>query len=341
MKRIITLILLIVVIFIGCTTSTAYIQNEIYDKMVEEALLKRADELNLAKGSITKEEQIEMLTYLASDELEGRRSGEQGNELAAKYIAKEFKEYGLIKGMGDSYFQEFDADLRGKGELIVKTKNVVGYLEGNDPILKNEVIIVCAHFDHVGYKNYHNNKDAGKIHNGADDNASGTVGVIELADAFSHIKDKISRTIVFIAFSAEEMGLCGSKYYVENPIFPLENTIFVCNLDMIGWLKGQETLYAKDTRSILIRAIMRNIDDNYPFKMKYENAGRSSDHYPFYQNNIPVSFITTGMEEVYHTPNDDADLIDYDGLKLITDFVFELLCLVDTIEERPVVPSNH
>jgi Zn-dependent M28 family amino/carboxypeptidase len=110
---------------------------------------------------------------------------------------------------------------------------------------------------------------------------------------------------------------------------------------MIGWLKGQETLYAKDTRSILIRAIMRNIDDNYPFKMKYENAGRSSDHYPFYQNNIPVSFITTGMEEVYHTPNDDADLIDYDGLKLITDFVFELLCLVDTIEERPVVPSNH
>ncbi len=320
MKKIIILIFLIAGFFISCTTTTnsLFLKNEAYNKMVNEALLKLTEEYKLAKDSITKEEQIEMLTYLASDELKGRRQGYEDNELAAKYIAKEFEEYGLIKGMGDSYFQEF----------LSKTKNVVGYFEGNNPELKNEVIIVCAHFDHVVQSN------------GADDNASGTVGVLELADAFSHIKDEINRTIVFIAFSAEEKGLLGSRYYVENPIFPLENTIFVCNLDMIGWLKDQTYLTSFDTSSLLVKAIMRKVDDNYPFKIKYDTIGRRSDHYPFYKNGIPVIFLSTGMEEVYHTPYDDADLIDYDGLQLIAAFTFEVLCLVDIIEERPTNTLN-
>jgi len=345
MRKIIISILLIGGIFIACaTTSPLFLKNEAYNKMVEEALLKITEEYKLAKDSITKEEQVEMLTYLASDELVGRLSGEKGNELAAEYIAKEFEEYGLIKGMGDSYFQEFEIDFKGKGK--VKTKNVIGYFEGNDAVLKDQVIIVCAHFDHMGGGNFLiNPSEAKEIYNGADDNASGTVGLLELADAFSHIKDKIRRTILFLACSGEEQQMLGTKYYVKNPIFPLENTIFTCNLDMIGWLKDQTSISSYDTFSLLIKAIMRKIDDNYPFKIRYELIGNRGDHYPFSMNGIPVIFLCTDMDEIdnsfYHTPYDDVELIDFDGLKLITDFTFDLLCLVDIIEERPTISINN
>jgi hypothetical protein len=338
MKRAIVLIILIGFLFFSCTTTTSFVSED--EQQVEFAISKMVGELLLAKETITSEEQVEMLTYLASDELEGRSSGEKGNQLAAEYIAKEFEEYGLIKGMGNSYFQEFEVTY--KGEKIT-TSNVVGYFKGNDTTLKNEVIVVGAHFDHIGLGYYGTQKveNRGKIHNGADDNASGTVGLLEIADAISRIKDKINRTIVFIAFSAEEMGLCGSQYYVNNPIFPLKNTIFMFNFDMIGWLKGKDFVYSIDTKSSLIKTIMRKVDDNYPFKIRFVMIWGGSDHYPFYQENIPTSFLNTDLHKVYQTPDDDGELIDFDGLKLITTFAYETLCLVDLIPERPIIASNH
>lgn len=457
--------------------------------------------------SITEEELVELLTYLASDELEGRLSGEKGCEVAADYIAKEFEEYGLTPGMGDSYFQHFDfveamekgddahfiinkggqileleyetdyhvminsietnlegeiafagysitndnyddyegIDVDGKIVLVLRgsplgtsdtsydpyfiskvtnainhgakgfilvnnpkqypsdpplqsiylgnlepnmpilqlrqegakkllalenleleslqeeidsnykpksfifknvkvdlntdlkpiieeTYNVLAYLPGNDPDLKDEVIVLGAHYDHLGYGEV-GARIFGEIHNGADDNGSGVVALMEVAEALSMIKDKINRTIVFITFSAEEYGLFGSRYYVENPIFPIENTVFMCNLDMIGYL--DEDLTALSTTSDTIYDILEQLDEKYSFGVYITADGGGSDHYHFQQAGVPTTFLHTGLHDNYHTPEDDIEYINFEGLTQISKFIFELIYEVDVLAERP------
>ena len=284
-----------------------------------------------AEESITKKDSKEILSYLASDELGGRGTGQEGNRVAARFIAKKFKEYGLepihppvyiqpvplpppVDGYG--YFQHFDYSYRVKVGLFrskvvtVKTSNVVGMIRGET----DQCILFGAHFDHLGTK-------GGRIYNGADDNASGTTALLELAEAFAKAKPKY--TLIFAAFSAEEVGLVGSRYYANNPIFSLQKHNLMVNMDMVGRLEGSNLNLYSGNLTKEITSLVRKTEKNYPFNFTFVPAGSRSDHAHFNRQGIPVLFFHTGSHPQYHQPTDDEHLINYDGLVEITKYIFE------------------
>jgi len=205
------------------------------------------------------------------------------------------------------------------------TQNVVGYIEGSDPKLKDDYIVIGAHYDHLGMGGPGSGSrmpDTLAVHNGADDNASGVGGIMALADAFLQMKEKPKRSIIFVAFSGEEMGLLGSNYFVKHPPVELKKIKAMFNFDMIGRLP-------KDSASLMISGTGTSIEaeeilTNYKpsdFAIKFSPEGYgASDHSSFYMENIPVFFFTTGAHDDYHTPNDDADRINYVGEKAVLDY---------------------
>lgn len=218
-------------------------------------------------------------------------------------------------------------------EELIQTQNVAGYLEGTDPEMKDELIVIGAHFDHVGLGEYgaRNREDKGQIYNGADDNASGTSGLIELAEAFSKAKPK--RSILFIAFNGEENGLLGSRYYTNiESIKPLEKTVAMINLDMIGrndpkqiWVGGP--FYGKD-----VKAIVEEANKSIGFELFY-NVGLlnfASDQGPFLRKEIPAIFFFAGLHDDYHRPTDDVDKLDTKKIENVTKLAYlSALSVVD------------
>ncbi len=180
-------------------------------------------------NSITEDELKTHIEFLASDSLEGREAGAQGGQAAGTYIRGLLQKYGVKPGLKeDGYFQEFDGGFR----------NIIGILPGNDPELKNEYIVIGAHYDHVGYGKPSNSRGGvGQIHNGADDNASGTAALLEIIQAISQHKEVPRRSLMFVFWDAEEMGLLGSKYWVNHPNIPLDQIVIYLNMDMVGRLK--------------------------------------------------------------------------------------------------------
>jgi hypothetical protein len=271
------------------------------------------------------------LEYLSSNDLEGRMSGKKGNKIAADFMKKKFESFGLpteyhkfpIKRMNPGPKNEIGDEF---------TQNVYAWIEGNDPELKSEVVVVGAHMDHIGYGPTMSRSNSQlKIHPGADDNASGSVALLEIAEAFSVLKDQTKRTVVFMAFSAEEMGLKGSLHYVKNPLFPRDNPnlskhIFMLNMDMVGHLSKNKTVAFDDaSSSIDIGELIKKFSDKYYFAKKITLRGASgSDHAPFYNRKVPVAFLHTGLHEYYHTPKDTADRINYEGLEKVAKYGFEL-----------------
>ncbi len=169
------------------------------------------------------------LSFLASDLLEGRATPSRGLDLAAEYIAAQFRRYGVAPGVGDSYFQKVPITVRGQSEPA-NAHNVVGIVRGSDPVLKDTYLLISAHYDHLGSREV----EGDGIYNGANDDGSGTVAVIELAAAFARSETKPKRSLVFLAFCGEERGLVGSRFYGANPVYPLERTIAMVNLEHIG-----------------------------------------------------------------------------------------------------------
>jgi hypothetical protein len=215
--------------------------------------------------------------------------------------------------------------------------NVGGYLEGNDPELKNEWIIIGAHFDHLGMGGEGSlyRGDELQIHNGADDNASGTTGVLELAQKFASQKDKLKRSIAFFTFSGEELGLLGSNYLVNNLPFPAEDAITMINMDMIGRLKDSSLIVYGTGTSSNWKDIL-NKYNSYGFKLTFNDEGFGpSDHSSFYGMKIPVLFFFTGTHEDYHKPSDDTEKINLAGEKNILDYVYEIAMDIDNAPERP------
>ncbi len=208
---------------------------------------------------------------------------------------------------------------------IIQTQNVVGMIEGTDENLKNDFIVIGAHYDHVGlgYYGAMNKADTGKIHNGADDNASGTSVLIELAEAFS--LDKPKRSLILIAFSGEEEGLLGSRYYVyHQPLKPLEKTIAMFNFDMVGrnepellWIGG--VFYSDDLRKLIEKA---NGSINFELLFNVGLLNFASDQAPFLRKNIPSAFFFSGLHDDYHTPEDDYDKIDYEKITRVAKLGF-------------------
>lgn len=227
-------------------------------------------------------------------------------------------------------------------KVTSKTENVIAILEGSDPILKDEYIVVGAHYDHLGYGGSGTGSrrpDTTAIHNGADDNASGTSAIIEIFEKLAAHKNELKRSIIFAAFTAEEMGLIGSKYFVDNSPVDAKKIKFMLNLDMVGRMKegGREFSASGTGTGIGIHEMI----DKYANEMNLTIAKSSegfgpSDHASFYASDIPVMFLFTAMHDEYHTPKDKADLINFDGQKLLGDFAFNILNEVANINENLV-----
>ena len=222
-------------------------------------------------------------------------------------------------------------------EVEATSWNVGGILEGNDPTLKNEWIIIGAHFDHLGMGgdgSLYRGKEP-QIHNGADDNSSGTTGVLELAEKFASVKGQLKRSIAFFTFSGEELGLLGSNYLVKNLPFPAEDAITMINMDMIGRLKDSSLIVYGTGTSSNWKDIL-NKHNSYGFKLSFNDEGFGpSDHSSFYSMKIPVLFFFTGTHEDYHKPSDDADKINFIGEQEILEYVYDVAVDIDDNPERP------
>lgn len=211
----------------------------------------------------------------------------------------------------------------------VTTQNVIAVLPGSDPVLKDEYIVVGGHYDHLGWggKGSGSRKpDTTAIHNGADDNASGTAAVLELAEKLAASKHK--RSIIFMAFGAEEMGLLGSKYFTSNPLIDTKQLKHMFNLDMVGRLSPTEpslTIGGTGTGLGLDEFLLDHaVDREFVLSTTPDGYG-PSDHAAFYVENVPVSFFFTGITEEYHTPEDDVETINIAGEKAIADFAYDLI----------------
>ena len=238
-----------------------------------------------------------------------------------------------------------DAKLHAITNLVkttAETKNVVAMIEGNDPLMKDEFVIIGAHYDHLGYGGIGSGSrspDENAVHNGADDNASGTTAIIEVFEKFAANKDKIKRSILFLAFTAEEMGLIGSKYFVDNPFIDLDKVHFMFNMDMVGRLvDSTKNLTIGGTGTAVgLEDILKKHVDKSGLNVKFNSEGYGpSDHASFYAKDIPVAFVFTGVHEDYHKPSDDADLINYEGEKIVADLVYDLAFEIANMNEALV-----
>ncbi len=217
----------------------------------------------------------------------------------------------------------------------VPAHNVVGVIEGNDPKLKREYIVVGAHYDHLGHGGESSlAPNSSDVHHGADDNASGTAGLLELARIFSGQRGQLRRSVIFIAFSAEESGLIGSKAYVNDPAAPLADTVAMINLDMIGRMKENKLNVGGVGTSPEFRKLAGSLNNGFNLQLSEDGFG-PSDHSSFYAKQIPVFFFFSGTHEDYHKPSDTADKINYEGQAKIVGFVAEIARAIDRGDARP------
>ena len=275
------------------------------------------------------------IDYLASDKLEGRGTGTEGGKAAAKYIEIQFKKIGL-KPYGDkgTYLQEFPAK-KGLPPNIsyVQATNVVGFLDNGS----DKTIVIGAHYDHLGKGDQGSSLEAnslGNIHNGADDNASGTAGLIEIAKFYTKNKIKEKHNFLFIGFSGEELGLIGSKYYADNATIDLKTVNCMINMDMIGRYRDDKGLTIGGWGTSSFWGInIPQLAINQGVKYNVDSAGVGpSDHTSFYLKNLPVLFFFTGAHQEYHKPSDDANLINAEGEVKVLDLAKSI---IEKIEVAP------
>jgi aminopeptidase YwaD len=219
-----------------------------------------------------------------------------------------------------------------------RTENVVALLEGSDPALASEYIVVGAHYDHLGFGGPNSGSrmpDTNAVHNGADDNASGTAMVMALAHKLAPLRASLKRSIIFIAFSAEEMGLIGSKYFVDHPPVDLKSVKAMFNFDMVGrFNKENNSISVSGTgTSLESDSILKIYERGLPFTVTHAPDGYGpSDHAAFYAVGIPVFYFTTGVHMDYHTPFDDTEKLDFATEKTIGDFAAGVISDVDDLQ---------
>ena len=285
---------------------------------------------------------LDALHYLAADAREGRGVGTRGLEESGTYIADAFKQIGLAPGGTAGYFQAFtiarDAPVAIHTDAGGKSiRNVIGVLRGRSPQRRGEVIVIGAHYDHLGMGGFGALDDpdsTGKVHNGADDNASGTTALLEVARQLVH--RRLDRTVVFIAFSGEELGDLGSEYYVKHPTVPVDSIYAMLNMDMVGRLRNAKlaangAATAKEFPGLLDS--LNHVRGQPRFDLQASGDGWGpSDHASFYGAKRPVLFFFTGLHADYHRTTDDVDRIDVVGLERVADFVSDV---ATALADRP------
>src|SRR5215475_189301 len=217
----------------------------------------------------------------------------------------------------------------------VPAYNVVGVIEGNDQKLKREYIVIGGHYDHLGHGGDSSlAPNSSEIHHGADDNASGTAGMLELARIFSAQRGQLRRSLIFIAFSGEESGLIGSNAYVNKPAAPLADTVAMLNMDMIGRLRDNKLTVGGIGTSPEFRKLVESLNNGFTLQLSEDGFG-PSDHSSFYAKQIPVFFFYTGVHDDYHKPSDTADKINYEGQAKVVGFVAEIARAIGRGDARP------
>ncbi|WP_396138409.1 M28 family metallopeptidase [Flavobacterium sp.] len=289
------------------------------------------------KNSITSAELSKHLYIVADDNMEGRNTGEPGQKRAGEYLITEYKKNGISFPPGATdFYQKVPSEFmkRGFAPKLNDSENIWAFIEGTEK--PNEVLVISAHYDHVGMKN-------GEVFNGADDDGSGTVALLEIAQAFQKAKNDgfgPKRSILFLHVTGEEHGLHGSRFYSENPLFPLENTIADINIDMIG---RRDTLHPKtnnyvyvigsDRLSSELHSINEEVNAKYTqLELDYKYNDRKdperiyfrSDHYNFAKKGIPAIFFFNGIHADYHQSSDTPDKIEYDALAKRAQLAFVL-----------------
>jgi hypothetical protein len=280
-----------------------------------------------AMESITTDELYHYVEVLADDVYEGRAAGSRGGHAAAQWLLQQLRPYVLTPaGTDGNYVQNFNDDYR----------NILLLQPGDDSRLQNEVIIVGAHYDHVGYGNSQNSfGPLGKIHNGADDNASGTSVLLETIEAFARSGLKTRRTILFAFWDGEERGLVGSRYWLAHPTLPIERVKLDITMDMVGRLRN-DRLYLLGSRSGfgLRRLFSDPVDDALSLDFSWDLTA-NSDHWPFIEHRIPIALLHTGLHSDYHRPTDDVEKINRQGLREVCRYLFATLVRVANEDRLP------
>ena len=307
--------------------------------------------------TITSEELSDLIYEFSSDKFEGRNTGEPGQKLAVEFIRDFYKSNNIIKAENtEDYFQKFLVDFQSRQVTRpdninednidwVKTENVAAIIEGDT--YPNEYIVLTAHLDHVGTEN-------GEIFNGADDDGSGSMALLEIAEAFKLAEldgNRPKRSIVILHVSAEEKGLLGSKYYTDNPLYPLDETITNLNVDMIGrtdptrnsnndeyiYLIGTDrlsTMLHETSEKVNYKTVNLELDYRFNALDDPNRFYERSDHWHFAKNNIPVIFYFSGTHEDYHQPSDTAEKIRYDLLTKRTRLIFHTAWEIANMDEK-------
>lgn len=259
----------------------------------------------------------EHVHYLASDELRGRKAGSEEAQMAREYIIKEFSQAGLVPFFDEGFRQHFQVD--GKGYC-----NAVGMIEGSDPELRNEYVVLGAHFDHLGERN-------GRIYPGADDNASGSAALIEVARILCEKKDMLKRSVIFAGFDAEEIGLHGSTFLARTLADSLgvSNIKLMMSLDMVGYYRQSGNLILQGASTIkdgklLLQEEASRVNINVKTKPFENSIFTATDTEHFAKKGIATLAVTTGLKSPYHKPEDVADSVDYAGLDKVTQYISEL-----------------
>ncbi|WP_179021425.1 M28 family peptidase [Winogradskyella forsetii] len=296
------------------------------------ALLSCKNEPKVAENKIKED-----VAFLADDKLEGRQTGTNGEVLASEYLVKRFEAIGLQPKGTEGFLQSFsfkpktdphsEVEFTTNADSTITGQNVIGFIDNK---AKN-TIVIGAHYDHLGFGGegslFREKEKA--IHNGADDNASGVAVLLNLASRLvtqnnnSEIKD--NNNYLFMAFSGEEMGLLGSNYFSKNPTIEAESINYMINMDMVGRMKADSTLavYGTGTSPMFKQTLKANNDK---FKIVENESGVGpSDHTSFYLIDIPVLHFFTGQHEDYHKPSDDSEKLNYEGMNLISDYIFNII----------------
>jgi hypothetical protein len=283
--------------------------------------------LSKAVDSIDEQGLKSHVRFLASDALEGREAGSEGSRAAAVYLLEQFETNGLEPAGSDgSYEQSFGKNYR----------NLLGMLPGSDPELTDDVIVIGAHYDHVGYGYSGNSRGTvGQIHNGADDNGSGVAALIEIVEALHQAQIRPSRTILFVLWDAEELGLLGSKHWIRHPTIDLKRVKLYINLDMVGRLRENNVeVYGCRTADGLRRLCSLTNTEQLELEFNW-NLRPDSDHYPFLQQDIPFLMPFTRKHVDYHRASDDFDKVNYAGQKTITRHWLRILLTAAEERELP------
>lgn len=302
-------------------------------------------------NTITADELKTHLYIIASDSMEGRMTGSKGQRMAAEYLKNYYIKEGIPSPMGNDYFQHIPESFFAGRNDPKASENVLAYIKGSEK--PEEVIVISAHYDHVGVNSQ------GNVFNGADDDGSGTVALLEMAQAFNQaVKDGNGpkRSILFLHVTGEEIGLYGSRYYTENPIFPLVNTVCNLNIDMIGRIDPDKKdnpnylyLIGSNMLSQELQDISTEMNDEYTkleLDYKFDDPNDPnrffyrSDHYNFAKNNIPIIFYFNGVHEDYHKITDTPDKIEYDLMATRTKLIFLTAWEVANRENRIAIDKK-